>query len=926
MGRFEQISVQSRAAKTENSDRFSTQSTFKVTADGFIAAINQAALSSSIKGLPIELVFPENERDFLEIRGADEDAIVDLNSLVPLLSSYMDRKILSAIEDISESIKVPKFSIRAASELSNISIVNVTILSTKPFLVLGKVSVRNATLEMSENRNSFRATIEICGEQLPVTMLKDANKYLTLEAVRDVKQENKSISIDGFMSCVEEREERRPDTKFMRMNKSSLEFWLYFFKIQFSLRPKLKLASIAILVGLPRGWNILRGASTPTELQDSKLSVNVAVLPGPRYTELKAQLFATALIGQPAFIVFPFVVEIPTKVEALYLSLQAEKTIKSDFVNISKLGLSSGFPFFLRTILTDFVVTKLKLRIPFNLTGHFSLTELQIEIPSTTKWKFPFFYIGSMTVFYTFDRTQVTGAITIANFSLPCQIAWPPSNQGQIIELSKRMDLSGVLPFISSVYSAFFGSASETLQEALTGLRRTKLSIVSGFSLEKALFLLSSDLSFTKVTFVTALPKYSWDLLDDFFAVENVSFLIDINIESSFIMSVRGRVVLEGGSAHIPFEMAVPLSQNQNLTIRLPEHESSRIPFQQLTGILTAAVKSKFPTMLGPFLPELILQRLEISFDEKLTTFEITEFDAVCSTSWDLGGIGALVVSNVTAVMTTRSFSLRGVLSIGVSNLHLELGSSSNVYLFRLLNPVKVFKLQRLVKDALEKMIPQITNVPDANLLDLNMIDASVIKLAEVQLSKDLKSLHSFALEVQISNAWSFFKSCCSIASSTMSLRVKDLNDIPSYSLGITSNLELSDNEQHLVLPIACNIPDSVRSVIVLRLRSAVIFNLSKITVLPMVGKLIPSDLLSPISDFIGEVRMWPLEAHFKPLSARIIALNLTATALKQWNLEGFPLTFQNITVHLNVKESIQASLFGMFYLKDHPYSISVFT
>lgn len=888
---------------------------FKVRAKGFIAPINQAASSSKIPGLPVELVFPENLHDSMEISGADENAIVDFNSLVPLLSSHMARKTLDAIGGISQSIKVPKFSLRVPPGLSNISIVNVTTISAKPFLVLGKLTLSNATLELSENRNSFQATIKICGQQLLITMLKDASRYLTLEAVREVKHENITISIDGFLSCVKERKERRPDTNFMQMNVSS--FRLYLFKIDFSLRPKLKLASIVILVGLPRGWNILGGASTPTELQDSKLSVKVAVLPGPQYAEIKAQLFATVIIGQPAFLVFPFVIEIPTKVEALSLSLQAEKTIKTDFANISKLGgLSSGFPSFLKTLLTDFVVTKLKLQFPSNLTGPFSLTEFRIEIPSTARWNFPFFYLGSMTVFYSFNRTVVTGEITLANFSLPCQIEWPPSTRGQIIELSKRMDMSGVLQFISAVYRAFFGSASETLQETLTGLRRTKLSIISDFSLEKALFHLSSDLSLTKVTFIAALPKFSWDLLNDFFAVENVSFLIEINIERSFIMFIRGRVVLVKGSVHIPFEMAVPLSKNQNLTIRLPEHENPLVPFQQLTGILTAAVESKFPTMLGPFLPELILQRLEISFDEMLTTFEITEFGAVCSTSWDLGGIGALVISNVTAVMTTRSFSLRGFLSLGTTNLDLELRSSSDGHLFRLVKPMKAFELQLLVKDALEKMIPHLNSVPDASLLDLNTIDASVINLAEVQLSNNLESLHSFALEVQISKAWSFFKSCCSLIAPTMSLYVKDLNDIPSYTLGIAGNLELSDNEQRLVLPLECNIPVSVRSVISLKLRSAVIFNLSKIAVLPMVGKLIPSGLLSPISDFIGDVRLWPLEAHFKPLSARMIALNVTATALRQWNLKGFPLTLQNITLHLNVRESFHATLLGMFYLK----------
>lgn len=895
---------------------------FKVRAKGFIAAINQVASNLSIPGLPIEIDFPESPDDLLQISGADENAVVDFNSLVPLFSSHMDRNTLEAIGDISQSIKVPQLFLRVAPGLSNISIVNVTTISTKPFLVLGKVTIRNATLELTEPSNTFEATIEICGQQLSVTMLKDTKRFLTLDATRDAKHGNTSISIDSLLSCVEERKERRPDTAFMRMNVSSFEFRLYLLKINYSMRPKLTLASMVILIGIPTEWNVLDRASIPTKLLDSTLSLKVAVHPGSHFVEIKAEVLGTVVIGNPTFLEFPFVIEIPTKVEALSLSLQAGKTIQADLNSILKLGeLSNVFPSFLKTLLTDFLVTKLKIQFPSSLTGSFLLTEFRVEIPPRTKWNFPFFYLGNMTVFYTFNRTRVTGEIMLGNFSLPCEIEWPPSIRGHIIELSRRIEMFGVLPFIKVVYRTFFGSASETLHETLTGLQRTKLSIVPGFSLEKTLFHLSSDLSLEKVTFIGALPKYSWELLDDFFGVENVSFLIELNVQGSFDMLIRGKIVLVEGSVHIPFEMAVPSSKQQNLTIRLPEQETPRVLFKQFTGILT---RSKFPTMLGSYLPELILQRLQITFDEKLAAFEITEFGAVCSTSWDLGGIGALAISNVSAVMTPQLFRLRGFLLLGTTNMELELTNSSAGHLLRLVKPVNAFELERLVKDALQKMVPQLKSVPDASLLDLNAIGASLVKLAEVELSKNLGSLHSFALDLQISNSWSFFKSCCSLIAPTMSLRVKDLNDIPSYTFVITGNLELSDKEQRLVLPLECNIPDSLRSVIILKLKSAVTFNLSNIALLPMVGKLIPSGMLTPISDFIGNVRVWPLEAHFEPRSARMISLDLTATALRHWNLRGFPLTLQNITLDLNVRESFHAALFGMFVLKALPISFRI--
>ncbi|XP_078377353.1 uncharacterized protein LOC144660575 isoform X1 [Oculina patagonica] len=893
--------------------------TFKVRANGFISELNEVVSHSNIPGLPIELFFPESPQDSLEIHVADKNAVVDFNSLVPLLSAHTNRETLEAIGSISQSIKVLSFTIRVAPGFSNISVVNVLAISTKSVIVLGKMVIRNATLELTETRNSFQVDIDICGQQLTVAtyILKDPKQYLTFETLREV---NISISIEDLFSCIEERKDHRPDTNFMRMNVPSSGFRLELFTITYRLVPKPEFAEIAILIGLPIEWNILNEASVPTKLKNATISLKATILSGYSSAEIKAGIYGRVIIGDPILVEFPFVIEIPTKAKSLSLSLQDAKAMKVDFYNMLQLGgISNSFPSFLKTILSDVLVTKVKLQFPSNLTGSFIITELRIEMSSRTKWDFTFLSFKITKVFYTLNGTVVNGEISLGDLSLPCQLEWPSSPQGPKIELSKSVEFNGIWPFVKNVYQTFYGN--ETLQEKLNGMVRTKLSIISGFSLEKALFHLSSNLTLAKVTVTGALPKYSWQLLSDFFGVEDVSFSINFEIGRPFFMFISGRIVLVGGSANIPFELNVPLSKKQNLTIRLPANKVTPISFKQLTGILTNAAQIKFPTVLGSFLPELLLEKLDISFNENLTAFKIDDFRAVSSLSWDLGGIGALKIDNVTVFMGFQSYKLRGFLLLGNTNLELELTRTSAGQAFRLVRPLNAFGLEQLVKDSLKKMIPRLTNLPDTSLLGIN---ESLVQFAEVELSHNLDSLLSFALTVKISVTWSFFKSCCSLISPTINLRAEDLNDIPSYSLDMTGNLEIVDKEKRLVLPLECNIPESLRSVITLKLRSAVVFNLSKIAVLPLVGNVIPSGLLTPISDFIGNVRLWPLEANFEPLTARLTELNLTATALEHWNLNGFPLALENITLHVNVGQTFNAVLEGKFILKAHPISFQI--
>ena len=627
---------------------------FNARAKGFMASINQGDPRSSNKGLPIELAFPENQREYLEISIADEYAIIEFNSLVPMLSARMDKNTLEAISDISQNITVPKLNLRLSAGLSNISIINMTTVSTRPFPVLGKMDMNNATLELTEKGNAFQVAIYICqGQQLLVNMRSETSQYLILESAREGNHRNASISIEDFLLCFEEITERRPDINFMRMNVSSYEFRLQHFQIIYKLKPKLQLAKIGILVALPREWNVFNRASVPTKLLNSTLSVQTTVAQNSSLAETKAEVFGQVVIGHPPLIDFPFVIEIPTRASPLLLSLQDTKTIKVDFKNLSKLGtLSGAFPSFLKSILTDLLVKKLKLQYSYNLSGSFKITWLEMEFPPNTTWSFPFSYLGDMQILHSSNHTLVSGQIIFGNVSLPCHLQWPQKSEGPMIELSKSLEIKGVSSFIKNIYRAFYGSVN--IQDISSGLKRTKLSTVSGLSLEKTLFHLSSNLSLSRVIFTGDLWKYSWELLGDFFGVTDTFISIDIDVGKSFVMFIRGTIVLVDGSANIPFEMKVHSSRNQSLTINLPEYHNLRISFKKLNGILTSDVKRKFPTVLGSCLPELVLQKQEISFNEKLTEFEINAFRAIRSTSWDLGGIGALTISNVTVLMEHR--------------------------------------------------------------------------------------------------------------------------------------------------------------------------------------------------------------------------------------------------------------------------------
>ena len=898
--------------------------TLKWKAKGFLVSINQVHSLSDNKGLPIVLNFPKNEHDSLEISVADTNAVVEFKSLVPLLASRMAREILEAINDISQNITVPKLNLRVSVRLSNISIVNMKTVSISAFSVFSKMVLNNATLELTETGYSFDAAIYTCGQQLLVTMLKDTSDYLTFEATREEMGRNTSVSIRVFLSCVEEIKDRRPEINFMRMNVSSYEFRLQQFEVKYKLRPKLELDMIAILVTLPSEWNVFNRSSVTTKLLNSTLSVQVTFPRRSPSAHIKAEVFGQVTIGSPLLIDFPFVIKIPTRAKPLVLSLQETKTIKVNFTNLSKLGtLSDAFPTFLKTILTGLLVTKLELLFSASLSGSFTITALQMEIPSNTRWNLPYFNLSRMRITHTLNHTLVSGQIILGNFSLPCHLNWPPTDGGPVIALSmKSLELRDVSSFVKGVYRTFYGT--DKIQDISSGLRRTKLSVVSSFSLEKALFHLSSNLSVAKVELKGVLRKYSWELLDDFFGVTDIFISVDVDVGTSFVIFIRGMIVLVDGSANIPFEMNVPLSRNQTLTISLPKNQEPRISFPQLTGMLATAARCKFPIDLGSSLPELILQKQVISFDEKLTEFEFTDFKAVRSTSWDLGGIGALAISNVTVSMNPQFFKLRGLLSLGHTILELELTNSSYGQAFRLVKPTNAFGLEPLVKDALKKMIPDVERFPDVSLLGLNVIDGSSVQFAEVQLSNNFDSLYSFDLTIKISKTWSFFQSSFSLIAPTMNLRVKDLSDVPSYTLDVTGSLEFVNSNNRLVLPLECNIPESRSSMITLKLQHAVIFNLSNIADLPLVGQLIPPGLLSPISDIIGNVRRWPLEAHFEPSTARLDSLIVTATALRQWKMKGLPLAMKNVALDMRVGHSFYATLRGEIFLKAKPISFRI--
>ena len=146
-----------------------------------------------------------------------------------------------------------------------------TAVSKRPFSVFENMTISNATLVLTETGNSFHATINTCGQQISVNLLKDTAQYLILEAVREEMKKNTSISIAAFISCLGKTIERRPNINFMQMNASRYKFRLKKFQLKYKLRPKLELAKIGILVALSNEWNVLSRVSVPTELLNSTL-------------------------------------------------------------------------------------------------------------------------------------------------------------------------------------------------------------------------------------------------------------------------------------------------------------------------------------------------------------------------------------------------------------------------------------------------------------------------------------------------------------------------------------------------------------------------------------------------------------------------------------------------------------------------------
>ena len=889
-----------------------------VKAKGFLVSLNYVESRLKNRGLPIELIFPDDLGGSMETTVADKSAVVEFNSLMPLLSSFLNTKSLEAIRRISQNITVPMLHLRLAAGLSNISIVNVTMVSTRPFLVLGKVTISTATLELTENGNSFHATINVCGQDISVNMRNDTSgDYLILEAAEEEKQRTASITLDTFLSCFEDLKEHRPDINFMRMNNSSYSFGLKQFRIRYKMSPNLQLADIIVLFQLPSEWNVFKGAFLSTQLLNSTLSAKITLSRHNSLADIKAEIFGQAIIGHPPFIEFPFLIEVPTKASPISLTLQGTKTISVDFKTLSKLGILSGaFPSFLSTLLTQLLITKLKLEFSSVLTGAFKTTTLHIETPPKTVWNFPFFYLENIKIFHTVNHTLVSGEINLGNVSLPCQLDWPPTGGDPVIEL-RNSAMVGVSSFVQQVYRTFFGR--EKIKDIVRGLKRSKLSFISSFTLKKASFHLSRNLSFEKASFKGAIGKYSWELLNDFFGVRDISVSIDIDVGPSFALFIEGTIVLVEGSVSMPFQLNVPFSKNQSLEISLPENARPRISFRNLSGILFSASGSNFPSSLGSYLPELVLQKQIISFDEKLTVFEINTLQAVRTTPWDLGGIGALTIWNVTVSMSPHQFTLRGSLSIGNTVLVLKLTNSSDGQVFSLVRPIEVKGLNDLITDALKKMLPGVKSLPDVDLLGLNVADRSSVQFAKVQFSNNFDFLQSFALKIRLSNSWSFFQSTFSLLAPTMNLHVDDLSDIPSYKLDISGTIEFVNGKNRIVFPLECNIPESPNSMITLKLQQEVVFNLSNIAALPLVGKLIPPSLLAPISDIIGDVQLWPLSADFEPTTARLESLNLTVTALKHWKLKGFPLVFQNITLEFRAGQKVYATLQAIVVLNAKP-------
>ena len=142
--------------------------------------------------------------------------------------------------------------------------------------------------------------------------------------------------------------------------------------------------------------------------------------------------------------------------------------------------------------------------------------------------------------------------------------------------------------------------------------------------------------------------------------------------------------------------------------------------------------------------------------------------------------------------------------------------------------------------------------------------------------------------------------------------------------------MDFSKGMKIVSFPLKVQIPSGKQLPVNLALTSAVEVQMSDIFVLPLVGKIIPQGLVSPVAGTIGSIRINSLSVDFTPGSpTKIKSLSMSTTATKNWKILGLPLEFGNITFKIwYLPNSFKGLLSGTIAVQNHPipFEIPFFT
>ena len=891
-----------------------------------IKATGSLALGREIpveKYLPVEFKIPIQRSEPLTFKVLNSSRVIPYDYLNGLLTVSKGLRVPGIASQALQNMHVQKLQLSLSNGLSKISHLELIVVAASPWLIGGEFSLENVRLSVNQTGVSFTVTAKV-GNEILTFVVPDISSQsgYTLKLHNKTTLPDMESTIKTLLNkTLAGKAVSLPNFTFAKIIGFGLSGKLKRFEFKFSGQPR-NLVDISVAVDIANGWQLFD--NIPVVVNVSSISLYLAVNSLNGDPKVTSYITGTIAIGNPELVEFPFHIDIPNSKRALTVKLQSEKLIRVNFENLLKIGGMANLPKLLTNLLDKLTVTVSKLNIvfPSNLTSVPRISAFILH--SNVDWNLKLVRVANVSLSYENKKYLLSGQLEFAGLTMIIGFNWPPKQSLPVFFLPREIKMNNLVDFIGKMTQNFMSGKDSKLD-----LKRAGLGKIAGFKLNKLQVALAEDLrSVVEVNAHVSLPTFSWDLLDDFFAVKNVTIYVHLNVDKSVFVEVAGVIDL-AGELRIPIQLQVPTSTAQNLTITMTKSKDVvKAQFEQINGLLQSSVGITFPDILGSFLPEIHLRKLKVEFSKKLTVMKITELQAECPKQWDIGGLGILYAKDLRVNMSNSFFDLSGTIIIGGIIIPVQFTPNDfSMPQFRLPKQISIPDLPAFIKAVFQQIVAHEKEIPDGTLVGLDTAMSFVIQTANVRFSRDLKSLVSLDVQILFPRDWAFLSNVFTMKNPTIEIKITDFTSVQvDYEIYISGTMDFSKGMKIVSFPLKVQIPSGKQLPVNLALTSAVEVQMSDIFVLPLVGKIIPQGLVSPVAGTIGSIRINSLSVDFTPGSpTKIKSLSMSTTATKNWKILGLPLEFGNITFKIwYLPNSFKGLLSGTIAVQNHPIPFEI--